>query len=150
GDKAIAMFRKAAGLGNAAGLFRLGVSYRDGVGAVKPDGEAARTYLGRAAAMGDNASRVTLAQMLLSSDVPEDVAKGVLLLEAAAQDQDIWGMTSLAALYLEGFVLPRDGGKVQWLLEPLAKNDNAAALSMLGDLYVYGADPVSADPRLGR
>lgn len=150
GDKAIAMFKKAADLGSAAGLFRLGVSYRDGVGAVKPDAMAARTYFGRAAEMGDNASRVTLAQMLLKSDVKADVDQGVLLLEAAAGDQDVWGTTSLASLYLDGAVLPGDGERAKGLLEPLAQKDNAAALAMLGDLYVKGAAPIASDPVLGR
>ncbi|WP_160194696.1 tetratricopeptide repeat protein [Devosia riboflavina] len=150
GAKAIAMFKKAADLGSAAGLFRLGISYRDGVGDVEPDPVMARTYLGRAADMGDNASRVTLAQMLLSSDVRADVDKGVLLLEAATKEYDAWGTTSLAALLLEGRVLPKDGERVRALLEPLAEEGSAAALAMLGDLYVKGADPIVADPSVGR
>ncbi|MBO9587047.1 tetratricopeptide repeat protein [Devosia sp.] len=150
GDRAIAMFKKAADLGSAAGLFRLGISYRDGVGDVEPDPVMARTYLGRAADMGDNASRVTLAQMLLASDVRADVDKGVILLEAAAEEHDAWGTTSLAALLLEGRVLPKDGERVRALLEPLAEEGSAAALAMLGDLYVKGADPIAADPPVGR
>ncbi|WP_449394942.1 hypothetical protein [Devosia riboflavina] len=150
GDKAIAMFKKAADLGSAAGLFRLGVSYRDGVGAVEPDPVMARTYLGQAAEMGDNASRVTLAQMLLKSEVRADVDRGVLLLEAAAGDHDVWGTTSLAALLLDGQVLPKDGERVRTLLEPLAQEGSAAALAMLGDLYVKGAEPLPADPKAGR
>lgn len=150
GDKAIAMFKKAADLGSAAGLFRLGVSYRDGVGAVERDAVMARAYLGQAADMGDNASRVTLAQMLLKSTVGADVDKGVTLLEAAAGDHDAWGTTSLAALLLEGQVLPKDGQRVRTLLEPLAEDGSAAALAMLGDLYVKGADPVVANPATGR
>lgn len=150
GDRAIAMFRKAADLGSAAGLFRLGISYRDGVGAVEPDPVMARTYLGQAAGMGDNASRVTLAQMLLKSEVRAEIDEGILLLEAAAGDRDVWGTTSLAALLLEGRVLPKDGARVRTLLEPLAEEENPAALAMLGDLYVKGAEPVEPDPALGR
>jgi TPR repeat protein len=110
----------------------------------------ARTYLGQAAEMGDNASRVTLAQMLLKSEVRADVDRGVLLLEAAAGDHDVWGTTSLAALLLDGQVLPKDGERVRTLLEPLAQEGSAAALAMLGDLYVKGAEPLSADPKAGR
>lgn len=150
GDKAIAMFKKAADLGSSAGLFRLGISYRDGVGAVNPDLAAARTYFARAAEMGDNASRVTLAQMLLKSGVKADVDEGVRLLEAAAGDHDVWGTTSLAALFLDGVVLPKDGERAKGLLEPLADKENPAALAMLGDLYVKGVEPVASDPVLGR
>lgn len=150
GDKAVAMFKKAADLGSAAGLFRLGISYRDGVGTVTPDLSLARDFLGKAADMGDNASRVTLAQILLKSEVRAEVDKGILLLEAAAGDHDTWGTTSLAALLLDGRVLPKDGERVRTLLAPLAQKENPAALAMLGDLYVRGAKPVDADPVLGR
>lgn len=145
GAKAKQYFERAAELGNAAGLSRLGALYRDGLGEISADRALALDYFERAVAEEDETGRIYLAMMLLEEGVSQDVDRAVTLLDAAAGTGSAWATTILADLLIKGDRVDADGQRALALLEPLAAQNNAAALAGLGNLYQAGAGTVPAD-----
>lgn len=146
GAKAKQYFERAAELGNAAGLSRLGSLYRDGLGEIAPDTAIAFQYFERAVAEKDATGRIYLAMMLLEDGASQDIDRAVQLLDAAAQTGDAWATIILADLLIKGEKIEADGQRALILLEPLAERKNAAALASLGTLYQRGAGTITADP----
>lgn len=144
--KAMGYYQRAAELGNAAGLSRLGSLYRNGLGEIGADRAAALGYFERAAAAHDGSGRIYMALMLLEDGPSQDIARAVQLLDATARTGDAWATTILADMLIKGDRIDADGARALALLKPLADQNNAAALASLGSLYASGAGTVAADP----
>ena len=144
--KAQHYYERAAELGNAAGLSRLGSLYRSGLGGIGADRATALDYFERAVAANDGAGRIYLALMLLEEGVSQDIDRAVQLLDAAAKTGDAWATTILADMLIRGDKIDADGARALALLKPLADQNNAAALASLGNLYASGAGAIAADP----
>lgn len=149
-EKAIGYLSTAVETGNASAMVRLGQLYQSGIGAVAPDAGKAKVLYEKAAAQGDMAGRVLLAQMLLADDDAKSVARAVDLLEQARAGGGVWPTTVLANVYAQGLYVPRDGAHAVRLLQPFADDGNAAALVGLGNVYFAGAEPIAVDLREAR
>ncbi|HEY8577756.1 MAG TPA: hypothetical protein VIL88_15625 [Devosia sp.] len=145
-ERALHYYGRAAELGNAAGLSRIGMIYRNGLADVAPDLAQAQEYFERALAEEDATGRIQLALLLLEDGPAQDIARAEQLLAAAASEGDAWATTILADLLTRGEKVEADGARALALLQPLAEQGNAAALSGLGVLYARGAGTLEPDP----
>ncbi|QQR40396.1 tetratricopeptide repeat protein [Devosia rhizoryzae] len=144
-NKAIDLYGRAAELGNAAGLSRIGLMFRNGAGGVAANTPLALDYFEQALAADDATGRIQVALMLLEEGSSQDIGRAVDLLDGAAKAGDVWATTILADLLIRGEKVAADGTRALALLQPLAEDENAAALASLGNLYAVGAGEIEAD-----
>ncbi|KRA97477.1 hypothetical protein ASD83_10105 [Devosia sp. Root685] len=149
-ERAIPYFEEAAATGNTAALTRLAQAYQDGLGAEGADRGKSVGFWEAAAAKGDSFASVSLARLLLDDGSEASVKRAVNLLDDGAARGEAWPATILADLLIRGDKVPHDAQRALDLLTPLAGEDNPAALTLLGDLYVKWVAPIASDPAMGR
>ncbi|ROR32905.1 tetratricopeptide repeat protein [Inmirania thermothiophila] len=110
-ERAVALYRRAAELGDAEGMMRLGLMYASGEG-VERDFATARRWVLAAVDRGHLPAMVVMGQAYLRGGlgVERDVRTGLEWLELAAAQDYLPAMRELAEVYRSGIgdVLPPD------------------------------------------
>ena len=100
--------RKAAGQGNAAAQFRLGVLYLNGKGVPK-DASQAAIWFRRAAEQGDAAAQGCLGVLYRDGEgVPKDASQAAVWFRRAAEQGTAYAQYCLGLLYYDGEGVPLD------------------------------------------
>ena len=101
-----AQLKKSIRLGNNDARARLGEALIRGIG-TKKDVSGGLQLMEEAASI-DDWGKYFLAKILLSNDVPKNVARAVQLLKNAAEHENFYAMELLSDLYESGEDVPRD------------------------------------------
>jgi uncharacterized protein len=144
--EALVYLEQGAALGITEAHLMLGDLYRDGPGDGPPDFVRAAEHYAAASASGDNAARRHFAAMLLVRRGEGDVDKALSLLSDAAASGDTGAAITLADIYAEGVLVPRNGARAIALYDLGLVTDTLDAITGLADLYRVGAPDLPADP----
>lgn len=129
-------FRKSAAQKHPSGLNALGNQLFYGNGLDENRDEGLRLYQ-EANRMGSSSARANLAELYLFGDtVPKDIARGLEMMQSAADDGNVWAQTYIGYIYSNGeYDTERDFQMAEsWLLLAAEKGDPEAQMR-LGVLY---------------
>ncbi|MDA8259538.1 MAG: tetratricopeptide repeat protein, partial [Betaproteobacteria bacterium] len=135
---ALADFRVAAGKGNPAAQFGLGVMYGMGHGVPQDYAKAAKWFR-LAAQQGLAGAQSALGSMYDHGDgVPQDYAKAAKWFRLAAQQGLAGAQFRLGAMYIYGTGFPPNDVKAAMWYQMAAQEGNASAQAALGGMYESG------------
>lgn len=134
--KAFALYRQAAKLGSAAGMYYAGMSYRAGAGVEKNEKKAVE-YFRRSHKKGYPNASVTLGSMYLKGDgVKKNVQKAEKYFQIGVRNDLPAAQYTLGMLYFEGVEVPENKIEGLTLLNLAAAAGHAAAAQLLQDMGI--------------
>lgn len=136
----VQVLKKLWDAGFSVAAHQLGKCWRDGMG-VLPDDEQAALWFRRAAEAGHDFSQYALGKLLQSQKRMEEA---VSWYEKAAAQGNPYAAYRLGKLYLEGTDVPKNAARAVEYLSDAAQEGNQYAQYTLGKLYLAGED-VSQD-----
>jgi TPR repeat protein len=145
--EALRWFRRAAEMGNAFAMERLGGMHRDGYG-VKQDYQQAMAWYRKAMDGGDLAAIASIGWMHYHGmGIPKNHAEALKWYRKAAEKGGHEGMNNLGHMYRFGLGgVKKDIAKAIDWFRRAAEKENMWALDNLGHIYL-GGEGVPADPR---
>ena len=132
----VQVLKKLWDAGFSVAAHQLGKCWRDGMG-VLPDDEQAALWFRRAAEAGHDFSQYALGKLLQSQKRMEEA---VSWYEKAAAQGNTWAAYWLGKLYLEGKDAPKNAARAVEYLTDAAQEGNQYAQYTLGKLYLTGED----------
>jgi TPR repeat protein len=138
-EEAAICFRKSADLGDAGGMFSLGLAFANGSGVAQSFPSAARWYQ-KGADNGEDRAQTNLGIMYMEGrgDIPQNYEKGVALLRQATKANNPVAFGHLAFAYSEGTGVEVDMVESARLLEIAATMGESSAQSSLGTRHKHG------------
>lgn len=138
--KAVSHLEKAVDLENDAAMYTLGTLYLNGDNVLSKNANAAVFYFEKAAEKGNSFAQCQLGKMLLiGSDVPQNITRGLSYLEQAVAGGNDTAMLFLGQSYLSGTNVPKNIEKGLELLRASAAQGNAYASKTLEGFYAGAA-----------
>lgn len=147
GKKATALLAPLIDKHVSAAMTALGDVYAKGPTPIRVDAARARELFEQAAALGDIGAKSRLGTILTSDGaLPDQVARGLTLLQDVADAGDGWTQIQIGNLYAAGKVVPLDGQKALDYYGHAAKAGLAPALALMGNVYKTGLGSIAKDP----
>lgn len=138
--KAFLHLEKAVALENDAAMYTLGALYLNGDDVLSKNADAAVSYFEKAAEKGNTFAQFQIGKMLLlGSDVPQNITRGLSYLEQAVAGGNDTAMLFLGQAYLSGTNVPKNIEKGLELLRASAAQGNAYASKTLEGFYAGAA-----------
>lgn len=138
--KAVEWFRKASDAGHQEAMFTMAMFHKQGVNVATNLQESAR-LLGLIDSKKLPLASETLGVMtILGQGVPVDVAKGISLIETAANNGRVESANLLANIYLAGEVVARDEAKARTWFEQAGQLGDYASMAKAGLMYLDSDD----------
>ena len=130
-QQAVSWYRKAAEVGNAAGMDNLGRMYKSGQGVDKDYNQAA-TWFRKAAEAGDAPGMCDLGRMYEGGlGVDRDDKQAVSWYRKAAEAGDTWGMINLGRMYEHGLGVEEDQQQaIAWYRKAAQLGNDVAKLNL--------------------
>lgn len=147
-EKAVGLFIKGAGLGDARGMADLGEAYELGYVPLARDGAQALSLYRKAAQLNGGRGLMHLGGCYMNGrlGVPKDVAQAVSLYRKGADVGDEHSMTLLGLAYESGDEgLPKDDAQAVILLRKAAELGDVSGIIILGGFYEFGQDGLPKD-----
>ncbi|CAJ1365395.1 unnamed protein product [Effrenium voratum] len=135
--------QSAAELGHLEAMNCLGTMLRNGLG-VEIRKEEAASWFQRAGDLGHAEAQFNLGEMLWDAEIPQDLERGVVLFEKAAQAELHAAQYKLGLALRRGFGVEMDVARGMQLIEKAAAQGLPEALYFLGSCYFSG-DGVARD-----
>jgi TPR repeat protein len=135
---ALALYRKAAALGDAAAQSDLGWLYQNGFGVAQDYGQAMSWYR-MAADLGNAVAQNNLANLYQNAlGAPQDYGKAMEWYRKAADQGNASAQSNIGWLYRHGLGVPQDYGQAVSWYRLAADQGESAAQNNLGDAYQKG------------
>jgi TPR repeat protein len=136
--KAVELYRRAAGKGDAAGEYHLGRMYRDGEGVQRDPTQAAQWFT-KSAQQNDSDAQNELGAMFHAGfGVSEDDTQAVRWYRKSAEQGNFAGQYNLGWMYERGLGVPQDAALAASWYRKSAEQGNALAQYSLGVMYESG------------
>ena len=138
--QAFAWYRKAAEMGNPAGMAGLGTMYFNGWGAANDYIEAERWFR-KAALAGDGEAMYHLSYLYYQGwgGLPEDTTQDLRWLQAASDGGHAAAQLRLGVRMMQGDYIPKDPSRGMALLVAVAdQRSDPEAFARIGNAYAYG------------